>query len=187
MAAGSWNDGGMTPAYPSAWCRYVQGWSKTTQVTGTKRIKLTCVEESDEVCVVGIDGKPKEYFILECVKRKGFDKFVPGEGLLIHHIDEDAENNCNENHLKVGVVQADGQKDLQRIGLFGNQGDDGDIFPGSANRTSIDSKGFPNTLTYGGKSTGISIKGIRYKEGKAVAFVKIQEITQTGNPITSLA
>jgi immune inhibitor A len=29
MAGGSWNNGGNTPAYPSAWCRHGQGWSNT--------------------------------------------------------------------------------------------------------------------------------------------------------------
>ncbi len=89
---------------------------------------------------------------------------MPGDGLLVYHIDEAAENNCDENHLAVGVIQADGQQDLERIGLFGNQGDDGDPYPGAANRTSLDSTNFPNTLDYNGNRTGISLNNIRVVE-----------------------
>lgn len=164
MASGSWTNGGVTPSYPDAWCRMVQQWPVITRIRGIKEVSLKPVEAVDQVVMIPIRGQLKEYFILENRRRAKFDKYLPGDGLLVYHIDETAENNCDENHLAVGVVQADGQQDLERIGLFGNQGDDGDPFPGTANRTNLDSTNFPNTLDYGGNNTGITLSNIRWVE-----------------------
>jgi immune inhibitor A len=177
MAGGSWNEGGLTPAYPDGWCRNVQGWSQATLIQSTQQINTKGIEEpdSDQVYVIPIKGKTKEYFLVECRKKIGYDKFLPGEGLLVYHIDEGAENNCEENHLAAGVVQADGHQNLQRIGLFGNQGDDGDAFPGSSQRTHLNSEGFPNSLDYQGKPTGINISDISLEGDQYKAIIKIEE------------
>ena len=136
------------------------------QVRGIKDLSLQPIEGLDEVVMIPIKGKLKEYFIIENRRRIKFDKHLPGDGLLVYHIDEAAENNCDETHLAVGVVQADGQQDLERIGLFGNQGDDGDPFPGTANRTNLDSTNFPNTLDYNGNNTSIALSNIRWVENR---------------------
>ena len=165
MASGSWNNGGLTPSYPDGWCRYVQGWSKPTIIQADQKIDTTRIEDSDQVYVLPIKGKTKEYFLFECRSRVKYDKFLPGEGMLVYHIDEGAENNCDENHLAVGLVQADGQQNLERIGLLSNQGDDGDPFPGSSGRNHLNASGFPNSLDYNGKDTSISITDIAW-DGK---------------------
>jgi immune inhibitor A len=179
MAGGSWNGEpvpGVTPAYPDGWCRFTQGWAKVNLIKSTQQISTKGIEgkDSDQVFVVPIKGKQKEYFVVECRRKIGYDKFLPGEGLLVYHIDEAAQNNCQENHLAVGVVQADGQTDLQRIGLFGNQGDDGDPFPGKSKRTFLNSQGFPNTLDYSSKPTGISISDISEVGDQIKATIKIE-------------
>jgi immune inhibitor A len=142
MASGSWNNGGLTPAYPDAWCRYVQGWTKTSVVRGTKRIRAPAIEDADQVYNVPIKSKTKEYFMIESRRRAKYDQYLPGDGLLIYHIDEAAENNCDEDHLAVGLIQADGQQNLQRIGLLGNQGDDGDHFRGLLRKSALITKVF---------------------------------------------
>jgi len=174
MASGSWNNGGNTPAYPDGWCRMVQGWASVTKITTNRNITLRSIADSDEVIMIPIRGKLKEYFIIECRKRIKYDKFIPGDGLLVYHVDEEAENNCIENHLAVGVIQADGQQDLQRLGLFSNQGDDGDPFPGRSNRKHLDSNGFPNSRDYEGNDTQISIKTITYNGNEIQATINVE-------------
>ena len=85
------------------------------------------------------------------------------------HVDVGAENNCDQNHLAVGVVEGDGGQDLERIGLFGNQGDDGDPFPGSTNRTICQ-----NILDYEGKSSGISISNIKWNGKEITAGISMK-------------
>jgi hypothetical protein len=56
---------------------------------------------------------------------------------------------------------------------LGNQGDDGDPFPGTAKRKHLNSKGFPNSLDYSGSSTGFSISGITWNDRHGTATVKV--------------
>lgn len=176
MAGGSWNGDpqGTTPAYPDGFCRMVQGWSSVTTVDSNIDVTMTPIEDSDKIVTIPIKGKLNEYFILESRKKLKYDKFLPGEGVLIYHIDEQAENNCEEKHLAVGVIQADGQQDMQRIGFLANQGDDGDPFPGKSNRTNLDSNGFPNTRDYDNKDTKIKITGITWNGNEGHASIKIE-------------
>jgi immune inhibitor A len=171
MAGASWNGGGLTPAYPSAWCRHVQGWTNTTVLKGTRKIQVPTADGSKKVFLLRIKDRSNEYFMLEGRKKSKFDEFVPGEGLLVYHVDEGQENNCEVDHLSVGVVQADGQRNLQRLGLFGNQGDDGDPFPGSKKRTYLNSKGYPNSRDYNNKPTGINIRSIKWNGKVATANI----------------
>jgi immune inhibitor A len=175
MASGSWNDGGLTPAYPEAWCRHVQGWTKTTIVRGAKRIRAPAIEDADQVYIVPIKDKTKEYFMIESRRKAKYDEYLPGEGLLVYHIDEGAENNCIENHLAVGIIQADGQQNLQRIGLLGNQGDDGDPFPGNSKRKHLNHKGFPNSLDYDGNPSGFNITGVTWKNNVCTCTAKAKK------------
>ena len=38
----------------------------------------------------------------------GYDADLPGDGLLIWHVDDAQPDNTDENHYMVGLVQADG-------------------------------------------------------------------------------
>jgi immune inhibitor A len=64
-----------------------------------------------------------EYFLIENRQRTGYDADLPGGGLLVWHIDDAQPDNTNEDHYKVGLVQADGHRDLE---LNHNRGDAGD-------------------------------------------------------------
>jgi immune inhibitor A len=173
MASGSWNGNptGDNPAYPSAWCRYVQGWTKHTRINNNMELNVPCVEDIDEVYLIPIKNTSTEYFMVECRRKNKFDSDLPGEGMLIYHIDEIAKNNCEENHLAVRVIQADGNRDLQ--GLNVNQGDEGDPFPGRSNRTFLNSDGYPNTLDYNNKPTNLSIGNIRWDGSRGVATISL--------------
>jgi immune inhibitor A len=172
MGAGSWNRNGDNPAYPSAWCRYAQGWTKHTRINNNREINVPCAEDIDEVYMIPIKNTNTEYFMVECRRKDKFDSDIPGEGMLIYHIDEKAENNCNENHLAVGVIQADGNRDLQ--GLNGNKGDDGDPFPGRSSRTFLNSDDYPNTLDYSNRPTNISISNITWDGRRGVAAISLE-------------
>src|SRR3954453_8774384 len=78
-------------------------------------------------------------------------------GTQVWHIDENQPGNKDENHYKVGLVQADNQRDLE---LDHNRGDAGDPYPGSASNTSASSTTTPNTRSYAGANTSVSITSI---------------------------
>lgn len=82
-------NGNGRPQHLSAWCKERLGWLAPAVVDPTvkQRLVLGPVEGSSKECVkilVRPDGS--EYFLLENRRRTGFDKDLPGEGLLIWRV-----------------------------------------------------------------------------------------------------
>ena len=98
-----------------------------------------------------------QYFLVENRQKTRYDAELPGEGLLIWHIDETVDVNSDESHYKVGLEQADGNKDLED---GNNRGDAGDVYPGSSNNTTFDKNSTPNSNSYGGIDTCVAVKNI---------------------------
>ncbi|MEO0126387.1 MAG: M6 family metalloprotease domain-containing protein [candidate division WOR-3 bacterium] len=131
MAAGSWGRinssdlPGNTPAHLSSWCKYQLGWLTPTAVerSGISKLEsqqVPCSAKSPFVIRMLEDpggpdwndrtGGTGEYFLIENRYRTGFDRSLPGDGLLILHVDDSRTTNQNENHPLVGIMQADGDK-----------------------------------------------------------------------------
>ena len=169
MAGGSWNGGGDTPAHPSAWCKAQQGWVDVEHVTADATLTLADVKASRTVHRLWTDGADgQEYFLLENRQQGGFDAELPGAGLLIWHVDDSRETNEDENHYLVGLVQADGSRDLE-LGM--NRGDGGDPFPGwSANRI-FTGTSTPASTGYSGQDSLVAVTGISDSDDTMTASV----------------
>src|SRR4051794_12186783 len=171
MAGGTWNGGGAQPAHPSAWAKVDQGWVSTTVVTANGSITVPDVETNHQVFRLWKDGAPgTEYFLLENRQQTGSDGALPGSGLLLWHIDETQPGNTDENHYKVALLQADGNRDLE---LNHNRGDAGDPFPGSASKTSVDGSTTPNTHSYANADTCVAITGIPASSASMTVSVRV--------------
>ncbi|MFI9111663.1 M6 family metalloprotease domain-containing protein [Streptomyces venezuelae] len=158
MGAGSWGGGGDRPTHPSAWCKVNQGWATTKIVTSGGDESFPDVKSSQTVHRLWKDGAGgSEYFLLENRQRTGYDASLPGDGLLIWHIDENQPNNRDENHYKVGLVQADGLRNLE---LRQNRGDDGDPYPGTSGNTTFTSSSSPASRTFAGAKSCVSVTRI---------------------------
>jgi len=158
MAGGSWNNGGRTPALPCAWCRMSQGWTDTAVITGQERIAIPRASEYQRIYKLWTDGLPQtEYFLLENRARHGFDAYLPGEGLLIYHVDETQSSNAKEPHYKVALMQADGLMELE---TKADSGDAGDPFPGSTNNRTFDDASNPSSRSHAGAPTFVAVREI---------------------------
>ncbi|HZG26268.1 MAG TPA: M6 family metalloprotease domain-containing protein, partial [Chitinophagaceae bacterium] len=159
MAAGSWNDGGLTPAHPSAWCKCQQGWvTVVNQTTNKKKVEVEDVKTGKKVLRLWKDGiQGNEYFLVENRQKILFDKHLPNAGLLIWHIDDDTNNNSSEAHYKVALLQADAKKDME---LNRNRGDAGDSFPGSTGNKNFNNTSSPSSRSYAGSDTCVSVTNI---------------------------
>ena len=172
MAGGSWNDGGDRPAHPSAWCKANQDWASVTNVTTNGPCTFPAVEKAHSIVRLWKAGaKSSEYFLLENRQRIGFDDALPGDGLLVWHIDEAKPTNSDETHFKVALLQADGKRDLERSG---NRGDAGDPFPGSANITALGNATTPNTRSYANRSTSVSLDQISPSAASMSATITVK-------------
>ncbi|MBN3817313.1 M6 family metalloprotease domain-containing protein [Paraburkholderia sp. Se-20369] len=158
MAAGSWGGGGDTPVHPSAWCKANQGWVGVDNRMANAILNIPDVKSSHTVYRLWKNGGAgNEYFLVENRQQTGFDVSLPGAGLLVWHIDEGQPDNTNENHYKVALLQADNRRDLE---LNHNRGDAGDCYPGSSNNTTLNLTSSPNTKSYAGAATCVSVTGI---------------------------
>ena len=158
MAGGSWNGSGNTPAHPSAWCKANQGWVSVVVQTSNASVSIADVKTGRKVYRLWKNGAGgSEYFLVENRQKTKFDKALPGAGLLIWHIDESVTSNANEVHPKVALKQADGLKQLESAA---NQGNAGDPFPGSTNNKTFNKSSNPNSLSYAGVDTCVSVTNI---------------------------
>ncbi|MEV5540936.1 M6 family metalloprotease domain-containing protein [Saccharopolyspora shandongensis] len=158
MAGGSWGGGGDIPTHPSAWCKLQQGWAKEVNVTSDGTLAIPDVKNSFEVHRLWTDGlQGSEYFLVENRQRTGYDVSLPASGMLVWHVDGSQPDNTNENHYKVGLVQADNQRDLE---WAANRGDAGDPYPGNTGNTAFNAESKPNSQSYAGVPTGVSITDI---------------------------
>jgi M6 family metalloprotease-like protein len=77
------------PQHASAWCKERLGWIEPAVIDPTvkQKIILSPIEDSHKDCLkVLIQKDGSEYLLLENRIHKGFDKSLPGEGLLIWRV-----------------------------------------------------------------------------------------------------
>ncbi len=128
MAGGSWNGDGDIPAHPSAWCKSSQDWVTTVNRTTSGTLTIAEVKTGKKVYRLWKDGiNAQEYFLVEHRAKTKYDAKLPGEGLLVYHVDDSIEGNDNEHHPQVKLIEADGRTHLKD---GANRGDAGDAFPG---------------------------------------------------------
>jgi hypothetical protein len=87
------------------------------------------------VKIPALAGAPHEYYLLEHRRRIGADERLPGEGLLVWHVDERRQSfrlaQADPRHKLLHLVAADGRDDLDLgAGGGGNRGDAGDPWVG---------------------------------------------------------
>lgn len=170
MAAGSWNNNGDTPAHPCAWVKSKVGWANIDTVfDAEKDVTLPPYATSNSVVRVSVgtaDGK--QYFLLSNRRRLGFDAHIPGEGMVIEHVDENQQNNTDENHYLVDIEQCDGQRHMN---LNANAGDASDAWPGGG-QNGFNASTTPSSKTYDGTDSRVDISAIASSGANVTARVK---------------
>lgn len=168
MAGGSWNgQRGNSPAHPDAYCRITMGFASSTNVLGTlSNQSIPAVQTSGTIYRMWRNGTlGNQYFLVENRRRIGYDASLPGDGLLIYHVDRSVNSNRNEwypgrplsSHYRVALEQADGRWDLEHNN---NSGDLGDPFPGSSTNRNFTTSTTPNSRSYTNTSTQVGVIGI---------------------------
>jgi len=161
MATGSYNNSSRTPAHMDAWCKAKIGFVQPIEVSANMTgVEIPQVESEPVVYKLWKDGiYGLEYFLVENRQRVGFDSNIPGTGLLIYHVDDGTTyNNENVTHYHVAVEQADGAQQLEYGS--GNEGDQGDPWPGITNKISFDDLSDPSSRSYGAAQTQVSVWNI---------------------------
>jgi len=158
MGGGSWNGSGNTPSHPSAWCKVNQGWVSVVTPTTNGVVTIGDVKTTKKVHRLWKDGAPgKEYFLVENRQRKLYDQKLPGDGLLVYHVDETLDSNEDENHPFIRLLEADNRNHLHD---GANRGDAGDPYPGSSKNVTLTSTSSPSSKSYSGHDSFVTITKI---------------------------
>lgn len=174
MGAGSWGRAGeqdvpgSSPAHLCAWSKYQLGFVFPLEVD---RLDISRLEHQSVPCACDnafavrlledpdgpnwqYPGTMGEYFLVENRMRQGFDQSLPGDGLLILHVDDSRASNSDENHPLVGIMQADG--DLRF--LLSDLGNASDLWENSTYGFGDTSR--PASFDYAGNPTGVWVYDI---------------------------
>lgn len=125
MDYGSYNGDGYVPAGYSGYEKMVCGW--TTPIELDKPMTVNGMErlaDMGQTYIIYNKGNRNEYYILENRQQSGFDKYLPGSGLLIERVDYDkdiwewnAVNTTNGGYYPEGSYTPS-YNDHQRITIF---------------------------------------------------------------------
>ena len=158
---------GTRPGNLDAWCRQYLGFATPVVPVLPGSQSLPPVTRGGGMLKVWTNGQPgSEYFLVENRLREGSDAGLPGDGVLVYHVDDGRiDNLTGPADYRVRVLEADGQSDLESPA--GNFGDAGDFFPGTSGATSLTQATTPNTRSYAGQDTGVRLTNIAVVTGGA--------------------
>jgi hypothetical protein len=141
MGQGTWVGRGNAPPHMEAWSKLRLGWVDALVVDRTTvGLRIPAVTEQPLVVKIpAVPNKPSEYYLVENRQREGFDASLPGEGLLVWHVDETVSGfrsaQSRPEHKLLHLVEADGRGDLDRgTRAGGNRGDATDPWAGPPRR-----------------------------------------------------
>lgn len=158
---GPYNNEGRTPPLYSIYERYSLGWINPTVIDGPRNVTLKEISTNNG-CIIKTENE-NEFFLFENRQQKGWDKYIPGHGMLVWHVDFDeyvwAQNTVNNSasHQYVDLEEADGtQSDYSRSG---------DAFPGTDNVTSFTDDTRPSMRSWSGHRQELPITDIKESNG----------------------
>ena len=114
MDYGSYNGDGYQPAGYTSYERWVAGWLEPIELTTTKDVNdMKCLQDGGDAYIIYNSGNRNEYFLLENRQPVKWDKELPGQGMLIVHVDYNESawsgNSVNNNysHQRMTWIPAD--------------------------------------------------------------------------------
>ena len=171
---GPYNNNGCTPPAYSAFERNAMGWMTPEELPATtETLTLKPMTQSNFAYGITNAADETEFYLIEARKKEGWDKYLPGEGMLIWHIDYNDTDwvyntvNNKPSHLGVLLVAADGT--LPKSARNG-----ADAFPGTKKVTTYT----PSWWVQG--STGITLNDITQNADKSVSFTVDKYVAPEG-------
>ncbi|MBQ9652390.1 MAG: M6 family metalloprotease domain-containing protein [Prevotella sp.] len=191
MDQGSYNGDGFVPAGYTSYERMVAGWLEPIELKEAKEVtSMKALSEGGESYIMYNDAHKDEYYLLENRQKTGWDALIPGKGLLILHVDYDAnlwynnavnttsgKYNYGNNHQRLTTVAADNKYQYETFDgarYYTDEGMAGDPFPYQSNNsfsnTSKPAATLYNANTDGKKYLNKKVYDITQNSDKTIAF-----------------
>ena len=114
MDGGCYNGNGFRPAGYTSYERWVAGWREPIELISTKKVEgMKALQNGGDFYIIYNKGNRNEYFLLENRQKVAWDTNVPGKGMLILHVDYDAniwannQPNDDPSHQRMTWIPAD--------------------------------------------------------------------------------
>jgi M6 family metalloprotease-like protein len=180
MGNGAYNNQSSTPAHHNALSKTELGWATMQTLSAQGVMQLAPIQSSLLAYRINTTTD-NEYFLLENRIKTGFDSAIPGEGLIIYHVDGNriaatrASNTINTgSHQGMYIKVASGLINSESC-----------PFPGSANKTDFTDFSTPSSLSWAGQSTSKSVTNISVGTDKTISFNFLA--LENGTPVSLTA
>lgn len=200
MCSGSYNGDSKCPAGYSAYEKAECGWLTLKDMTNieqeTSIVGVQPMSADGDAYIIKNKGHEDEYYILENRQKTGWDSCLPASGLMITHVDYNADIwDWNMPNTSGKYEDANGNtktNDHQRLTIFragkstDEYGDASDLYPYGSNnsltKTSSPASTLYNTNSDGSNYMHIDINNIAVKSGKA-SFTLSNRNAGTDTPV----
>lgn len=203
MCSGSYNGDSKCPAGYSAYEKAECGWLTLKDMTNieqeTSIVGVQPMSADGDAYIIKNKGHEDEYYILENRQKTGWDSYLPASGLMITHVDYDADIwDWNMPNTSGKYEDANGNtktNDHQRLTIFragkstDEYGDASDLYPygfnNSLTKTSSPAATLYNTNSDGSKYMHVAITDIAIAADGTASFTLSKEEHQGGDvPVT---
>lgn len=163
MDHGSYNNNSHTPPLHTGYERYCLGWLEPKLLKDPANITIGHVSDEDSYGDVYLlpTEKEHEYYIFENRQQQGWDRYIPGHGMLAWHIDYVPEiwraNTINVEKQHIDIVEADN--------ILSEGTRSGDSFPGTASVTEFTDDTTPALRSWSGAPLRSPITNITESRG----------------------
>lgn len=181
LDTGPYNNNSRTPAGYSMFERFALGWTEPRVLDRADDIELKNLQHSNDGCIIRCPSNPDEYFLFENRQNNDWDRFIPGHGMIVWHVDFLQEiwdaNVVNNNpvHQYVDLVEADG------LPSWYNR--DGDCFPGTAGVTEFTDSSMPSMRTWTGDVLDLPITDIEESPHGVISFKVAGGLVPSETPV----
>lgn len=180
MDYGPYNNDGLTPPNYSAYERYALDWMKPEMLaSGTQ--SLENLADSNRAFIIKTE-REQEFYLVENRQQTGWDKYLPGHGMFVWHVDFDQsvfvnnEVNNTKSHQYVDLVEADNIQDYPTgedywgYYIYPESTRTGDPFPGTKRVKSFGYNTTPSLRSWSGTNLGVELTDIAENSG-VISFV----------------
>ncbi|MFA6870840.1 MAG: M6 family metalloprotease domain-containing protein [Bacteroidaceae bacterium] len=191
MDMGSYLNNGYTPCGYTAFEKASLGWITPEVISSSAAITTPTLANGGKAYKIVNPENADEFYILDNRRKEGFDIALPGEGLMVSHIDYDASVwssnvvNNTTGHERCTVLCADDTRDESYYSAAG------DLYPGTSNNTSISATTSPAMTWFTTNEVQKTISNITENEDGTISFTvaknietpianEASEITETG-------
>lgn len=180
MDYGPYNNNSCTPPNYSIYERNALGWSKPQLISGPFNGRLENFGDSNKGYIIPTE-RENEFYLFENRQQTGWDKYIPGHGMLIWHVDFDQQvfdaNTVNntQRHQYVDIVEANNNPSSHIVQsgqyVLNTEALEGYTWPGREGKTEFTPATIPAFRSWNAVDVDLPLTSIAEDEEGVVTFL----------------